>query len=119
MLTVFRSVFPGGSGPAWASVGLIVGTLEAELVWPFDDGRWGSAETDTARADAGVANIEDEEVRDAGPMFETRDLGTGSDGRGPVGGAIEGRDGRGSVVVAMVVFSASRPVMFDAKSARW
>lgn len=27
-----------------------------------------------------------------------RVLGTGSDGSGPVGGAIEGRDGRGSVV---------------------
>jgi len=31
-------------------------------------------------------------------MFEWRVFATGSEGNGPVGGAIEGREGRGSVV---------------------
>lgn len=39
--------------------------------------------------------------REAGPTFETRDFATGSEGSGPVGGAIDGRDGRGSVWLVM------------------
>lgn len=39
---------------------------------------------------------------DAPPMLEWRVLGTGSEGSGPVGGAIEGREGRGSVVLDML-----------------
>ena len=75
-------------------------------MWPFGVGRWGSTEDETARfAVAGEGSNEAEGVRDAGLAFETRDLATGSEGRGPVGGAIEGRDGRGSVVVAMVLLS--------------
>lgn len=44
----------------------------------------------------------------------TRVLGTGRDGRGPVGGAIEGRDGRGSVVAM-----AAGPRVFVFTGARW
>lgn len=45
----------------------------------------------------------EEELRVVGPMLETRDfLGTGSDGRGPVGGAIDGRATAGRGSVAMV-----------------
>jgi hypothetical protein len=42
MLTVLRSDFPGGSGPAGDSVAVsvgTVGTLEVELVWPLVTGR--------------------------------------------------------------------------------
>jgi hypothetical protein len=46
-----------------------------------------------------------------GRTFEVRDLATGSEGKGPVGGAMEGLDGRGivlpdilSVVVARLLF---------------
>jgi hypothetical protein len=42
MLTVLRSDFPGGSGPAGESVAVrvgMVGTLEVELVWPLVTGR--------------------------------------------------------------------------------
>lgn len=34
--------------------------------------------------------------------MELLDFGTGSEGKGPVGGAIEGRDGRGSELADMV-----------------
>ena len=43
------------------------------------------------------------ELRVVGPTWELRDLGTGSEGKGPVGGAIEGRDGRGSELADMVM----------------
>lgn len=103
MLTVFRSDFPGGSGPAGELSEVRVGTLEVELVCPRA-GRCGNTEDDTARLPvAGEGSSDADEVRDAGLTLETRDLATGSEGRGPVGGAIEGRDGRGSVVVAMVL----------------
>ena len=39
----------------------------------------------------------------AGPALELRDFATGSDGKGPVGGAIEGRDGRGSEFADMLM----------------
>lgn len=35
--------------------------------------------------------------------MDVRDLATGNEGNGPVGGAIEGREGRGSVLPDMVV----------------
>jgi hypothetical protein len=41
-------------------------------------------------------------LRWATPMFEWRVFATGSEGKGPVGGAIEGREGRGSVVPDML-----------------
>jgi hypothetical protein len=100
MLTVFRNVLPGGSGPAGASVAVSVGTLEVEFVWPLALGRRGNAEDETARcAVAGDGRNEDDGTRDAELAVDGRDLATGKEGRGPVGGAIEGRDGRGSVVV--------------------
>jgi hypothetical protein len=100
ILTVFRRPLPGGRGPAGESVVLSVGILMAELEWPLGIGRADNAEDETARVVAGDGSNE-EGVRDVGPMLETRDfLGTGSDGRGPVGGAIEGRAaGRGSVAM--------------------
>lgn len=52
---------------------------------------------------AGEGSSEAEDDRDAGLTLETRDFATGRAGRGPVGGAIEGRDGRGRVVVVMVL----------------
>ena len=79
-----------------------VGTLEVELVWPFGVGRCGRADEETALlllllllARPGSSEPGDE--RAEGAMFETRDFVTGSEGSGPVGGAIDGRDGRGSV----------------------
>lgn len=106
ILTVLRSVRPGGSGPAGES---IAGMFDVELLWPLIDGRCGNAEDETARLpDVGEDIPEGGEGREAGVMLETlemRDLATGSDGRGPVGGAIEGREGRGSVVVVMVSVS--------------
>jgi len=36
------------------------------------------------------------------PTEFLRDLGIGREGKGPVGGLSEGRDGRGRVVVAMI-----------------
>lgn len=109
MLTVFRSDLPGGSGPADDSVVVRVGTLEAELVWVFGLGRCGRAEEETALlavvllARAGSSEPGDE--REAGAIFETRDFATGSEGSGPVGGAMDGRDGRGRVwlVIAATV----------------
>lgn len=97
MLTVFRSVFPGGSGPAGESFVVSVGIVEVEFVWPFAVGRWGRAEEETARfAVASPGRSELEAVREAGLMFEALDFATGRAGSGPVGGAIEGREGRGS-----------------------
>jgi hypothetical protein len=42
------------------------------------------------------------DVRVDGPTLELRDLGTGNEGKGPVGGAIEGRAGRGSELAVML-----------------
>jgi hypothetical protein len=103
MLTVLRSDFPGGSGPAGELSAVRVGRLEVELACDLVFGRCGITEDDTARLAVDAEGSSDaDEVREAGLTFETRDLATGSEGRGPVGGAMEGRDGRGSVVVAML-----------------
>jgi hypothetical protein len=51
----------------------------------------------------GDGSSDAEDVREAGLVLDGRDLGTGSDGSGPVGGAMEGREGRGNVVVDMVL----------------
>jgi hypothetical protein len=67
----------------------------------------GSAEDDTARAAGGrLGSSEAEGLRWAMPTLEWRVFATGSDGNGPVGGASEGREGRGSVVLAMVMSDA-------------
>lgn len=112
MLTVFRSDFPGGSGPAGDSVVVRVGKLEAELVWPLGSpGRCGSAEEETAllaavllllAARAGSSEP-GEERAEVGAVFETRVFATGSEGSGPVGGAMDGREGRGRVWLVMAV----------------
>lgn len=103
MLTVLRSTFPGGRGPAGDSVGVsvgMVGTLEVELVWPLVAGRWGEETALLLLARAGSSEPSD--GREADPTFETRDFATGSEGSGPVGGAMDGRDGRGSAWLVMV-----------------
>lgn len=94
MLTVLRSDFPGGSGPAEASVWARVGRLEVEFVWPLGMGRCGRADEETARVDL-LGSSEAGEEREDGEAEATRDLGTGSEGSGPVGGAMDGREGRG------------------------
>jgi hypothetical protein len=100
MLTVFRSDLPGGSGPAGDSFAFKVGTFDVELEWLFGDGRCGSADDDTARlAVEGDGRNELGEGRDAGLALDDRDLATGRAGRGPVGGAMDGREGRGRVVM--------------------
>lgn len=108
MLTVLRSDFPGGRGPTDGGSALgSTGKVDDEFVFPLGDGRWGNAEEEeTARIPEGDESIEFEtagggragDVALLWPFGATRVLGTGSDGRGPVGGAIEGLDGRGSVV---------------------
>lgn len=106
MLTVLRRDLPGGSGPAGESVVVRVGTLEAEFVWVFCMGRCGRADDETALLAAVVllgraGSSEPGDERAAGVIFETRDFATGSEGSGPVGGAMEGRDGRGRVWLAI------------------
>lgn len=99
MLTVFRSVLPAGSGPAGPSSACKVGT-DGEFVC-FAPARYGNAEEETARfAVAGLGSIE---LRRGPGLLEPLDLATGNDGRGPVGGAIEGLEGRGSELVDMFV----------------
>lgn len=106
MLTVLRNDLPGGSGPAGESSAVRVGRLEAEFVWPFPD-RWGRADEETALlATAGLGSSEPGEARDAGLTLETRDFAMGSEGSGPVGGAMEGREGRGSEWLVMVLCAA-------------
>lgn len=118
ILTVFRRVLPGGNGPAGESFVASVGTLEAEFVWPLGIGRRGNDEDDTARvATAGDGSSEDEGARSVGPTFDARDFATGNDGRGPVGGAIEGRDGRGSVL-AMVLSSQTKSLCCSSRSSK-
>lgn len=54
-----------------------------------------------------MAGLGSSELRVVGPTFELRDLGTGSEGSGPVGGAIEGREGRGSELADMLGLARS------------
>ena len=109
MLTVLRRDLPCGSGPAAESVVVMLGTVEGELVRPLGDGRCGSADEEAARiAEAGEASTEPDEVRETGLELEARDLGTGSEGSGPVGGAIEDREGRGSVGAVMLCLCGFR-----------
>lgn len=124
MLTVFRSVRPGGKGPAGLSAPASVGMVVVEFVCPLGVGRWGNAEEETARLveegdgsnEEGDRGEEVTEAKEATEATEVRDLGTGSDGRGPVGGATEGREGRGRVVVVMVeVVVESGRCCYDAK----
>jgi hypothetical protein len=88
----------------------MVGTLEVELAWAFG-GRWGKAEEDTARAVVvgGIRDAAEPLLLEATePFIEPTefflDFVTGSEGRGPVGGLSDGRDGRGSVVAMMFPF---------------
>lgn len=98
MLTVFLSDFPAGKGPAGPPSAERTGT-EGEVVCR-GPGRAGSAEEETALI--AVAGLGRSELRVVGPTFELRDLGMGSEGKGPVGGAIEGRAGRGSELPDML-----------------
>lgn len=90
ILTVFRSVLPPDNAPAELSVAGKEGT-EGEVMC-FAPAR-GRADEDTARfAVEGLGRS------------EVRVLGTGNEGKGPVGGAIDGLDGRGSELTDMLVF---------------
>jgi len=113
MLTVFRSVLPAGNGPAGESVAGSAGILEMELVWPLVDSRWGNPDDVTARMPEGDPIGEAVEIRDGEFALLPRVFGTGSEGSGPVGGAIDGRDGRGRVA-AMVLFCCLWWVQYDA-----
>lgn len=103
MLTVFRSVFPCGTLPTGTPSAVTVG-IDGEVRCLGEE--WGSAEDDTVRTGA-PGRSELEGLRgEATPMLECRVFGTGREGSGPVGGAIEGRDGRGSVVLDMLTDGA-------------
>ena len=92
MLTVLRNDFPAGSGPAVTSFAEKVGT-EGEVTC-LGPGLCVTPDVDTARfAEAGLGSME---PRVEGPTLELLDFATGSEGSGPVGGAIDGLDGRGS-----------------------
>lgn len=99
MLTVLRSDLPGGRDPTGMPSAVRVGT-EGELPCR-GPGRWGSADDETARF-ARDGKFELEEDRVATPIFECRVFATGSEGRGPVGGAMEGREGRGRLLLDML-----------------
>lgn len=95
MLTVLRSTLPGGKGPTGDSAREEVELCDEEG-FLFAIGRVGRADEDTARLALAVAGSSELwVVRDAVPTLETRDFATGNEGSGPVGGATEGRDGRG------------------------
>ncbi len=98
MLTVFRSVLPPDNAPAELSVAGKEGT-EGEVMC-FAPAR-GRADEDTARF--AVEGLGRSEPRPVVPTFEVRVLGTGNEGKGPVGGAIDGLDGRGSELTDMMV----------------
>lgn len=103
MLTVFRSDFPCGKAPTGTPSAVSVGT-EGELLCLGT--RYDSADDDTARLATGaLGRSEPEGLRCTTPMFEWRVFATGSEGRGPVGGAIDGREGRGSVLPDMMIAS--------------
>jgi hypothetical protein len=102
MLTVLRNPLPAGRGPAGKSSVRSVGRVD-ECAWFFGEGRWGRAEEDTARV--AIAEPGSSDAREEGVTLEARDFATGSEGSGPVGGAIEGREGRGSEWLVMVVVS--------------
>jgi len=106
MLTVLRRPFPAGRGPAGEGLALSVGTVDDEYVWWFGEGRCGSAEEDTARLAMPAPGSS--EAREAGVTLETRDFATGSEGSGPVGGAMEGREGRGSEWLVMMLVLSRR-----------
>lgn len=98
MLTVLRSVLPAGKAPAGESGRVEMDACEEGGGFPLEDGRIGRADEETARlAAAGAGSREPEVARDADavPTLETRDFATGNEGSGPVGGATEGREGRG------------------------
>lgn len=103
MLTVLRSVFPGIVVPTGVPSAVKVGT-EGELPCR-GPGRWGRAEEETVRfpaAGLGRSEVEGDRWDVATPMLECRVFATGSEGRGPVGGAMEGREGRGRVLPDML-----------------
>jgi hypothetical protein len=108
MLMVFRSFLAGASVAM-----LLVGRLDAETCCFFEFGtgageRVGNAEEvlreaagNTGRREAPDPLRDIEGVAGEELLGEDRALGTGSDGRGVVGGPKDGRDGRGSVVAMM------------------
>lgn len=101
MLTTLRSDFPSG-GPPDACSAAIVGT-EGDVMCFALLGRYGEFEYETARFD-GLARPLEGVRRPAGPRFGERCFGTGSEGSGPVGGAMERR---GSVLPDMLAMLAS------------
>jgi hypothetical protein len=94
MLTVLRSDLPTGRAPGRPSSPGNEGTEGERALLCFELGRYDSADEERARL---VLVAEgSNEPRGAAPMLEPLDFATGNEGRGPVGGAIEGRAGRGS-----------------------
>jgi hypothetical protein len=71
-----------------------VGSFELEF------GRYGSDDDDRARFVLEAPGSNEDRV--VGPTLELLDLGTGNEGKGPVGGAIEDRAGRGSELLDML-----------------
>jgi hypothetical protein len=88
MLTTLRSDFPCG-GPAAACSAVVVAT-EGEVHCFVAPGRAGEFEYDMARFE-GLGRPLEGIRRPAGLVCVERCFGTGSDGRGPVGGAMERR----------------------------
>lgn len=64
-----------------------------------------------------MAGLGSSELRVVGPTFEFRDFATGNEGRGPVGGAIEGREGRGSEFVDMATLVVGVQCWQDSRGA--
>lgn len=98
MLTVLRRVLPAGVLSAAESFAVVL-TVGMVVVERFLRGR----DEDAARIEAGGRS---EEAGVAGGFCDTvgwcwsRVLETGSEGRGPVGGLNEGREGRGREAIA-------------------
>lgn len=93
-----RSDLPGGREDAGDSVRDEEELCGEEVGFPLVAGRIvGRAEDETARlaAAADAGSSEPWVARDGAPTLEDRDFATGSEGSGPVGGATEGREGRG------------------------
>lgn len=103
MLTVLRSDLPAGSDVAGPPSSLVKPL--AAWSFEFDKDRCGNADDETVRLFVAPGSSEDRAV--VGPTFEFLDFATGSEGKGPVGGAIEGREGRGSELPDMVMGRAA------------
>lgn len=108
ILTTLRKDFPGNGGPPDACSAAIVGT-EGDVTC-LVPGEYGEFEYETARFEGLGRPLErplEGIRRPAGPTFEGRCFGTGSDGRGPVGGATE-RRGRVLPAILLTLLLVSR-----------